>query len=154
MKMKRQKVLALSEALAKAGQVKGNGAWQFTIARNLRVLKDETDAFRLTADAVEQQRANRALELAEKDSAGNPVLLDGQDQYGHPMKRYKLAPEAAKELFELVAARNRELQGLLDEDVEIALCAKLRPSDVPDSLAPTDLEAILDMVEPSEAAAK
>lgn len=159
-RMKRSEIIALNQALLGLNRISST-KFSYAVARNLRVLKDEIEAFN-QAQRIELQEKiveydRKRVELVNKYASRdlNGKILSNEATGEAYMMNYTAFQEELKPLKDDYAdaikqreEKALEIDKLLEEEVEIEKdFYRIRAEIVPDGLTPVELFHLMPLIE-------
>lgn len=165
MKISREKIFALNALFSKLSQQKTNVMFQYTIAKNKRLLVPEIESVREAQEdptpnerlsEYQEKRINLCKVYCNKDENGEPIILD----IGKPTSRFDFNPEEKEKLnaemepineeykdaIEEQEKKEKDFYELTQEEVDIPFnLFKLK--DMPKEITGIDLDLLFDFIE-------
>jgi hypothetical protein len=157
--MKREKIVELYNVLFKLHEDKISRKAALWVLKNLKKLKDEVELIQEVARPSEEfiefekKRFNIIVDKADKDESGNPILERdslGRQQFriinkltrNEIQRDIETLSEKYKDVIDLQMKKEKELQSLLQEEIDLPTLSKINFDDLPDNISPKELDVI------------
>jgi hypothetical protein len=156
-KITNEGIVELHNGLMNVGNLTGV-KFSYAVAKNINILKGEVESFRKAAmpteifQTYEKERFENASKHAEKGSDGKALkeVIDGIERFVIKNKEefekdYKAIREKHKEAIQKREVQLKEMDEIMDEEVEIEVFA-IPVSYIPEEITAEQMSAILPVI--------
>jgi hypothetical protein len=158
--MKKRDIFPTLEALTSLAEGKVNVKFAYFIAKNKKILEEEAAIIRETLESFknpekfeeyESKRIEICKKMSEKDSDGNPVIISNNFVIADAdIPEFEKKLEALKnkysDVIEGQANIKKQIEDLLDEDLEDAKLLKTNLSSFPEEISSGQMEHLLPFI--------
>lgn len=156
-KEKKNEMVNLYGVLKEVENEKASIRFSYAAAKNIKAIEVEVNALQKIiqtpvegGEEYEKERLEVLKKYAEKDEKGKPILYNNQykilpENMDHFNAEMKQLEEKHKDAIDRLKERNKELEKLLQEEIEIPL-QMVTLDELPQELTPLQVEMLMPMI--------